>query len=327
VTEVAVVGAGLAGLVLARRLRDRADVTVVEKSRSLGGRMATRRIGRYQFDHGAQYFRARTAAFRAFVAPLLAQGVVAPWPARVVEIAGRKIVRELPADADSPRLVAVPGMNGLGRHLARGLNVRLQRPVASLARTGRRWRLLDEWGALVTEADWVVVTAPAPQARRLLAEEFAGKGPVEAARMRGCFALMLGFRRRPPLDWQAAGIDGGPVRWIAVDSSKPGRPKAFSLVVHADPDWSEDHMEEAPETIETAMIEAASEATGEALADAEVCRLHRWRYARADVPPGPASLVDTERRLAACGDWCVGGRVEAAFTSAMDLAARLEETL
>ena len=43
---------------------------------------------------------------------------------------------------------------------------------------------------------------------------------------------------------------GDAASWIAVDSSKPGRPKASSLVVHADPDWSEGHMEEAPETIE-----------------------------------------------------------------------------
>lgn len=326
-TQVAVVGAGLAGLVLARRLHGCAQVTVFEKSRSLGGRMATRRYGRYQFDHGASDFRARTAAFRTFVAALIEQGVVAPWPARVVELVGSEVVRELAEDPDAPRLVALPGMNGLGRHLAAGLKVRRQRPVASLERTKMRWRLLDAGGVLLAEADWVVVTAPAPQAMRLLPEGFDTENLIGETRMSGCFALMLGLRRKLSLDWQAARLSGGPIRWIAVDSSKPGRPQACSLVVHAAPDWSEAHMEEEPGAIEAALIETASEATGRALSDAEVCRLHRWRYAHTDTRTGPACFFDPESRLAACGDWCVDGRVEAAFTSAMELAARLEHAL
>lgn len=326
-TRVAVIGAGLAGLVLARRLHDRVALTVVEKSRSLGGRMATRRYGRYQFDHGAQYFRARTEAFRAFVAPLIEQGVVAPWPARVLDVADGEVVGEAPEDPGSPRLVALPGMNGLGRHLATGLQFKGQRTVARVVRAERHWRILDQDGAVVTEADWVVVTAPGPQTHRLLPEDFAGRETVGAIRMRGCFALMLGLRHKLSLDWQAARIRGSQIRWIAVDNSKPGRPAACSLVVHGASDWSEAHMEEAPAEIEAAMIEAASEATGETLGDAEVCRLHRWRYAMADARTGPASFVDPDRRLAACGDWCVDGRVEAAFNSAMDLAASLEKIL
>ncbi len=326
-TTVAVVGAGLAGLVVARRLHQRAEVTVVEKSRSLGGRMATRRYGRYQFDHGAQYFRARTSAFRGFLAPCIEQGVIAPWPARVLKVSGGEIVGEQPEDPDTPRLVAVPGMNGLGRHLAGGLHVKLQRPVARLVRRERRWGLLDEGGSLVTAADWVVVTAPAPQAVRLLPDDFAGHDRIGSVRMTGCHSLMLGFRRKLALDWQAASVSDGPIRWIAVDSSKPGRPGAFSLVVHAAPDWSEAHMEAEPAQIEAALIEAGSEVTGAALADAEICRLHRWRYAMANARTGPACFVDSDQRLAACGDWCVGGRVEAAFTSATDLADRLDEVL
>ena len=326
-TRVAVIGAGLAGLVLARRLRDRADVTVVEKSRSLGGRMATRRYGRYQFDHGAQYFRARTEAFRAFVGPLIKQGVVAPWPARVVDVADGKVLGEVAEEAEAPPLVALPGMNGLGRHLAAGLRLKWQRPVARVVHNRRCWRLLDEDDAVVTEADWVVVTAPAPQAHRLLPEDFAGRGAVGAIGMSACFALMLGLRRKPLLDWQAARIRGSEIRWIAVDSSKPGRPAACSLVVHGTSDWSKAHMDEKPEQIESVMIEAASEVTGDRLGEAEICPMHRWRYARADTRTGPASFVDPDRRLAACGDWCVDGRVEAAFTSAMDLAASLEKIL
>ncbi|MFO8005299.1 NAD(P)-binding protein [Thioalkalivibrio sp.] len=62
--KIAIIGAGRAGLSAANRLREAgADCTVFEKSRGLGGRMATRRVGSLQFDHGAQYFTARGARF------------------------------------------------------------------------------------------------------------------------------------------------------------------------------------------------------------------------------------------------------------------------
>ena len=77
---VAVIGAGISGLVCARTLRDHGyPVTVFEKSRGVGGRMATRRTDDgFQFDHGAQYFTARDRRFRRYVNSWIADGIVNP---------------------------------------------------------------------------------------------------------------------------------------------------------------------------------------------------------------------------------------------------------
>ena len=63
--KIAVVGAGLSGLVVAEKLQSVGTVEVFDKSRGAGGRMSTRYAGDYEFDHGAQYFTARSDAFRA----------------------------------------------------------------------------------------------------------------------------------------------------------------------------------------------------------------------------------------------------------------------
>ena len=64
-THIAIVGAGIAGLAAARRLRAAGlTCTLFDKSPGLGGRMATRREGYLRFDHGAQYFTARGPRFR-----------------------------------------------------------------------------------------------------------------------------------------------------------------------------------------------------------------------------------------------------------------------
>lgn len=77
--RVAVVGAGLAGLACAEALQaSGATVTVFDKSRGPSGRMSTRRGDTWQCDHGAQYFTARDAAFRAEVG----RWVGPAWPRR-----------------------------------------------------------------------------------------------------------------------------------------------------------------------------------------------------------------------------------------------------
>ena len=63
-----VIGAGIAGLLAARTLQEHGlRVTVLDKGRGVGGRMATRRIGSAVFDHGAQFFTARDPQFDTLI--------------------------------------------------------------------------------------------------------------------------------------------------------------------------------------------------------------------------------------------------------------------
>ena len=43
--------------------------------------------------------------------------------------------------------------------------------------------------------------------------------------------------------------------------------------------------------------------------------VHRWRYALVEKPLGESYIWDATLRLGACGDWCLGPRIEAAFNS------------
>ena len=62
--NVAVIGAGITGITLANLLQKKVKLTVFEKSRGVGGRMATRRAEPYQFNHGAQYFKIENKEFK-----------------------------------------------------------------------------------------------------------------------------------------------------------------------------------------------------------------------------------------------------------------------
>ena len=75
------------------------------------------------------------------------------------------------------------------------------------------------------------------------------------------------------------------------------------------------------------MLAETSRITGLDLEHARHRVLHRWRYANTPRQEGPESLVDRDRQLAACGDWCIHGRVEAAYLSGVDTARQISERL
>ncbi len=325
--RVAIVGAGLAGLTIARHVGDIAQVVIFEKSRGPGGRMATRRAPLFEFDHGAQFFTAEEQAFITVVRSWQQAGVVKIWQPRIAELDRGTVVAERDWDADHPHFVGAPGMNEIGRHLSSGLDVRLQTPVESVNPRGSGWQLIASDGAELGVFDWLIVTAPATQAAGLLPESFAHHRALSDTQMQGCFALMLGFNRPRQLPWQAALVHNSDISWVSVNSSKPDRPAPFTLVAHSTGAFADAHMDEPLESLQQHLCAVLQDVTGIDAKHADFCQLHRWRYANIAARSGSAALIDADRRLAACGDWRIRGRIESAFSSAMMLAQHLRTTL
>lgn len=320
--KVAVIGAGLAGLVTARELAQEHTVTVFEKSRGVGGRMASRYAGAYRFDHGAQFFTARSRAFQRFLQPLIDSGVVANWQGDFAELQGAEIITRREWRDSPAHYVAVPGMNALAQNLASNLDVQLNTTVTELQRENAGWLLRDDTGQELGRFDWVIVALPAAQTSRLIGEHAELGGLAADATMLGCYALMLGFAHPLPLPWQAAVVRDSDLSWVSVNSSKPGRAAVFTLVAHSTNAWAEDHIEDDLANVQQHLVAELSRITGCDCSSADHCDLQRWRYANIDPQSGARCYYDEQMKLAACGDWFIHGRVEAAFKSARSLLQR-----
>lgn len=325
--RIAIVGAGIAGLTLAREIETLAEVEVFEKARGYGGRMATRRAGSYQFDHGAQFFTVRSERFAHFLEPYIEQGHVVRWDAEFVEIESGEIVSRRSWADGPPHYVCAPGMNALARQMANGIDVRLETRVKRIVGTGSGWQLFDQEQRGLGEFDWVVLGIPAAQTLDLVPGSFAGRAAIEQKQMLGCYSLMLGFTQALPLDWQAAFVGGADISWISNDSSKPGRPGPYTLLVHSTNRWAEANMDADPETATEFLLRQLEQVTGVDISSADHVALHRWRYANIEKQDGAGYFIDADRRLAAVGDWCIHGRIEAAFSSACELAQTLQTRL
>ena len=323
---VAVVGAGLSGLMCARTLVDHGfAVTVFEKSRGVGGRMSTRRADDLRFDHGAQYFTVRDERFRRYVDSWVHDGLVERWDGRIVVLEAGEI-KERKSGTD--RFVATPGMNAIGKHLAEDVDVRLEAQIAPIERDGKLWQVASTDGSLLGTFDWIVVSAPAAQTAVLLQEVPAIAEQASRVKMNGCWALMVALERSVTADFDAAFVHDSPISWIARDSSKPARnSKVETWVIHASAQWSEEHIETDRAEVQEVLLSAFWKALGKTPLSTLHSVAHRWRYAIPSNPSSSSCLFDSENNVIACGDWCGGPRVEGAFLSGSAAAGRIMSQL
>jgi predicted NAD/FAD-dependent oxidoreductase len=321
--RVAVIGAGIAGLQAARRLREAGgDVRLFDKARGAGGRLSTRRTAHGPFDHGAQYLTVRDDRFRDRVAAWIEAGVVARWDARVVRVSAAGV---RPERSDRTRYVGLPGMSGIARALRGDLPCELGTRIEKVERDARGWTLHAESGRRFDGFDTLVVAAPAPQAAPLLAASPELAAAAEAVRMLPCHAVMTCFAEALDVPFDAASFEQGPLAWSARNAAKPGRGEGECWVFHSSAAWSAEHVEAAPAEVERCLLGAFQAVIGRALPDVELQATHRWLFAR-PAEPCRRRQWDAARSIGACGDWLAGGRVEDAFLSAERLVDEILAT-
>jgi len=319
---VAIVGAGLAGLSAAQGLaRAGVSVAVLDKGRRPGGRAAHREPRErpdLSFDHGAQYFTARSEPFREQLRDWSARGIAARWEGEIVAL-GPDGIEAKPGE----RWVGVPGMHALGRDLAHDLEVRTGVRVHGLRRRHGAWELQTQDGIWPQRFPVVLVTTPPEPAVPLLQAapslaEVAGRG----VRMLPCWAGMVAWSRRWDVEFDGAFLDSGPLSWIARDSSKPGRPVGDRWVLHAAPDWSRAHFEAEPSEVVAQLVEELTRRVGP-IPGVDHLDAHRWAYSQPREPLPRSAYFESAIGLGLAGDWCGGPRVEGAWKSGRSLARQV----
>lgn len=345
--DVVVVGAGIAGLCAAERLMAAGlRVLVLDKSRGIGGRMATRRLGAAVCDHGAQFFTVRGGDFADLVAAARADAAVEPWCEGFAQAAAGGRVE--PAGDGHARWRGARGMTDLPKWLATRLGsaagpgrceIRTASTVAAVA-TGAAGVRVDVAAATGDRASIAsraaVITAPIPQAIDLMAAggmvvEPGARGLLASVTYDPCFALMLVLDRPsrvpPPGAIQfAAGSE--PIAWLA-DNCQKGISPVPALTVHATGAFSRRHFDTPPEEVSRLLLDAARPWIDGDPATAVVERtLHRWKFALPTrVLAEPFVVVSAVPPVVVSGDACAGPRVEGAAASGRAAGLWLSRTL
>lgn len=315
--RIAIIGAGMAGITCALELQALGCRPVVlEKSRGIGGRLATRRTVEGDcFDHGAQYITARQPDFQQLLQALQKQHSVAEWSP--VDSARSTLPPQ-------PWMVGTPGMSALLKPLAATLELHTESRITGLRRSAAGWQLHSDTQATSEPFDAVVCTAPAVQCHALLTDFPAMQAALSQVNMAPCWAVMLRYAEPLPVSFDARRYQDAAIGWLARQSSRPGHaglPHAW--VLHASAAWSQQHLEDSAEQVLATLQRELAYLLGTTLPNIGFAAAHRWRHALTTAPLGQPFLAHADGSLYAAGDWCLGARVESAYASGKAVAAAL----
>ena len=327
-----IVGAGVSGLACAGLLEAAGrPALVLDRARGVGGRCATRRLEGQAIDHGPVFLHGRDPEFLEALAAVPAT-VLPGWPA-AVSGAGQPCQPEAFTPGER-RLAFAEGVSAFPRHLATGLDVRLEQAVAAVEPDGDRVRVRTTGGE-AHRAAAVVLAVAAEQALGLLAampspppDVVSARALLEFSRSQACLALLALYpdqAPRPP--WQVCYPEASRVlQLVSHDSSKRPAPSRLALLLQARPAWSRAHLEDPgwPQ----ALLAEAARLVGPWASQPTITHAHRWSFARSDRAAelaGPMLLaLPGGARLGICGDrFAPGGGVEGAWRSGIMLAERL----
>lgn len=318
-----VVGAGMAGIMAARRLRDRGrTIALLEKEPKVGGRIQTRRIGEAVFDSGAQFMTLRTDAFKQALTPLLSEGELVEWSRGFPTVGGRQ------EHAVHPRYFCPGGLFEIPRHLSENLPVKTNEPVRSLSRRGDVWEVKTSSGTRRGRS--LVLTPPVPRSKKLLENDAIDLEPEDESTLSKLLydpcvtllAVLSGPSEVP--DPGGLQIRHGPLRWIA-DNARKGISDPPCLTIHADASFSREHQGEPDPEVARKMMEEAESWLGGEVTEWE---LLRWPESEPIYFPDRECLVLGEQPLLVlAGDAFSAARVEGAVQSGWAAANEVDQEL
>lgn len=337
--EIGIIGAGVAGIGVAYELRDTStEVTLVEKSRGVGGRAATRRQDGCVYDHGANYITPDPdlEAFMRAAGPdsdgeRLTEIEEPVW---TFDSSGAVSPGE---ERDRPALTYEDGITRFAKTVLSSTDatLELETRVESIARDGGRWRVESEEERYGFDA--LVLTPPAPQTAALL-ENADWDAPlrrelvdaIESVPYRTVLSVILHYPFEIDRPYYAlVNTDKDhEIGWCSREECKSGHvPDGESiLIVQMAPEWSLERYGEPEEAITEAAAGCVADLLDEPrLANPDWTDCGRWRHA---LPDDGVDTEDLDRAaddaLFVAGDWVAGdGRVGVAFENGRELGRQL----
>lgn len=334
---IGIIGAGIAGLTAGRMLSQAGhDVTIFEKSRGYGGRMATRYAGKdlnLKLDHGVSYFTAHSPEFQKFTAELLEKKMIKLWGDNFKYWDSEKMIDRNPNQQDRATFAAVDGMNSIGKYLSRWVDVKNNERVGGLTHIGQNRSKKRAWmiNLLSRETfgvDAVIIATPAPQAYGILnttTDEISTLKmirDIDEISYKPSYSLMLGYGEQEIPDWDGIHCKNSSIRFISNEASKRNLNNECTLVVHSTDTFAGKHRHSDEETVKKALLSELSEIIGGWSMIPEWSQLHFWKFSQpTKTLKRPYFELEVEETpLALIGDYFESGDLDAAYTSGYKLA-------
>ncbi len=271
--NVVIIGGGISGLIAANILQNKGiNVTIIDKGRGIGGRLATRRIRHSEeitgvFDYGMQFFTVSDPTVQKWVDQWLAEGIVRQWSNQY-------------SDAETPCYRGCESNRSLAKYLAKDLDVYLQTRAIAIKYRDSGWTVETETGQCF-QGDSLILTSPVPQSLMLLESSDIPLSSLIKSRLEGVtyhpritiLALLEQLSLIPDSGWLT--VDNPSIATIICNHKKGISPQGFAVTIHSTPEFSQDHWDTDDGIIAEKLFNLAASWLGSKVINYQV---HRWRY-------------------------------------------------
>ena len=323
-SDCIVIGGGITGLITATVLQRRGvKVTILDKGRGIGGRLATRRLETIAseadagivrqeesmvgvFDYGSQYFSVKSPQFRVWVDDWLEHDVIKEWCQGFGEVDGK------------PRYCGIDGTRGIAKYLAKNLDVHTNTKAIKVSYE-KKW-LVETESDRQYQGDMLVMTAPIPQSLSLLDASLMVlpleiRFSLEEIKYHSCIAV-LALLEKPSNIPPPGGIslEDDSLVWLADNHQKGISPDGYAVTLHATPEFSDEYWGSDDAEIVYKLVTAAADYLNSPVIKYQV---HRWRYSLPKTFYNESCLTLLELPLVIAGDAFVAPTIEGAVISGM----------
>ena len=149
--DVIIVGAGLSGSYLARKVNELGlNTLIIEKSKGIGGRFSTKPVGSGLADYGCQYLKPKTKELSELIQSLK----------------NKNLIKKSNILQDDEAFIAPYGMNKIPQYLSLGVSTLLNQKVSSIKKTSNNWEI--KTNSFLLKSKILVLTMPINQVSELL---------------------------------------------------------------------------------------------------------------------------------------------------------------
>lgn len=315
-----IIGAGLAGIMAASVLQKASiDYLVLDKGRSIGGRMATRRVGNGKADHGAQFFTVRSEEMKTLVQQLEEKQWVTPWMNGFPLITNFDPIQIKAPNSPYTRYKSTTSMNHLTKQLAHSLSIQVNENVESIVRKDNYYELTTinqeqkEQRTYVTKS--IILTAPVPQSLQLLESislPTETKRILESITYDPCLVAIVEMDDQHTYDIDALKAQDNKVEFI-VNHHKKGISDIPIFSIYSTPVFAQQHYDAPDPFIEKELLEKVKHLIP--FEQIKSVQIKRWRYAK--VKHGLSQKTLLCKNLIFAGDGLMNGTVEGAILSGL----------
>ncbi len=329
---IGIIGASISGLIAGKRLAEAGhDVTVIEKNRSLGGRLKTINMNGLNLDVGLTHFDVNTNTFGSFVDEMESKGTVKKWTKEFGLYDGLEIYDIDPNSDARQYYAATDGLQSLTDQMSRWVDLKSREKAGGLTYIGpdrskkRSW-MINLTDVSVFECDAVIIATSAIDAygviqtaqnktatRRIIRH-------IDEVQYDGCFSVAATYDHEVP-NWKGIECENSGVKWISNESSKQESENA-ALVMQSTHEFYRKHVNKNEAQIKDLLLEEAVDVVGSWVQRTESSHLENWKYFRVRNPINEyfMELEMEDAPLALIGDYMGGSSLENAFVSGYNLA-------